>query len=85
MADGATRGPLSLHKGDAVVITYDGRTVDGEVLMASGNGMSLVLGFDAMLGGHLGVMPVFWRSDQGGYTDLMTGRPLEVAAPDERA
>ena len=80
MADGAARGPLTCRKGDAVVITYDGRTVDGEVLLASANGQSLVLGFEALLGGHVGVMPVLWRSDVGGYADLMTGQPVGVDA-----
>ena len=49
-------------------ISCDGRTVDGVVVFASHNGVSLMLGFDAMLSGHVGMMPVTMRGDANGIS-----------------
>jgi hypothetical protein len=61
--------PDLYRTGEHVRITYGGRTVDGVVLLASPNGRSLMLGFDAMLGGYLGQMPVLF--DRGAFYDLI--------------
>jgi hypothetical protein len=60
--------------GDRVRITCDGRTVDGTVLLASGNGRSLMLSFEAILAGHVGMMPVLAEDDAptGEYRSLMS-------------
>jgi hypothetical protein len=47
-----------LRKHDLIEITHEGRTIDGVVLMASENGKSLMIAFDAMISGHLGMMPL---------------------------
>jgi hypothetical protein len=57
--------------GQKVQIECDGRTLPGSVVFASSNGKSLMLGFDAMLAGHLGMMPVL-RDDDGIYHSIMT-------------
>src|SRR5579859_1108556 len=44
--------------GDRVRIRYAGRQVDGQVKLASSNGRSLFLEFEALLGGYAGGMPV---------------------------
>jgi hypothetical protein len=49
------------RKGDAIEVVHEGRTVEGNVIFASPNGLSLMIGFDAMLGGHVGMMPVTMR------------------------
>jgi hypothetical protein len=40
--------------GDSVRVTYAGRTVDAVIMIASSNGRSLGLEFEAILGGHAG-------------------------------
>ena len=57
--------------GDKVSITFHDRTVQGEVKLASGNGRSIFLAFEAILGGYVGQMPVF-RDEDGRYRDLLT-------------
>lgn len=49
--------------GDAVLIEAEGRTVPGTVQLASGNGRSLILAFEALVLGHAGAMPVFLEDD----------------------
>jgi hypothetical protein len=69
---------------DLVFITFEGRTVPGKVLLASENGQSLMLIFDAMLGGYVATMPVLWRpesrlpEDNGEFTDLIKGLPVTI-------
>jgi len=64
--------------GEAVRITYEGRTVEGTVLLASRNGTSLFLEFDALLGGYAGRMPVS-VDDDGVIRDLMNNLPVELS------
>ena len=55
-------------KGDAIEIVHEGRAVEGTVIFASPNSLSLMIGFDAMLGGHVGMMPVTMRDATNGYS-----------------
>lgn len=66
-----------VRTGDAVTIGYGGRTVRGIVKLASPNARSLMLEFDAMLGGFVGMMPVL-MDDAGVYRDLVERQPVEV-------
>jgi hypothetical protein len=61
-----------MKTGDKVQIECDGRSVPGTVLLASKNGKSLMLSFEAVLDGHAGMMPVT-RNDDGSYQSIMTG------------
>ena len=54
--------------GDAVEISHNGRTVEGTVILASSNGLSLMLQFEAMLGGHVGMMPVTMTDGENGFS-----------------
>ena len=55
---------VPLQRGDFVMITTDtGRQVDAMVTHASPNGRSLLLMFDAMIGGWMGTMPIFQEND----------------------
>lgn len=63
--------------GDKVLIEGDGRKVLGEVVFASANGVSLMLGFETVLVGHVGMMPVL-RNDEGGFNVLITGLPIKL-------
>lgn len=63
-------------KGERVRITFDKRTVDGFIEIASPNGRSLFLRFDAVLGGYLGGLPVL--EEEGVYRDLITHQVVKV-------
>lgn len=63
--------------GDAVRIECAGQSVSGLVLFASGNGKSLMLSFDAMIDGCVGMMPVL-QDDDGTYSALMTGNAVKL-------
>jgi hypothetical protein len=64
--------------GDQVMITYRGRTVPGAVMFGSSNGKSLMLTFEAILDGHVGMMPVL-VNDDGSIEALMTGSLILLA------
>jgi hypothetical protein len=68
---------VPFKKGDFVRVTCDGRTVEGMVTMASPNGRSLVLMFEALLAGHAGKMPVL-QHDDGSFCALLNGAPVGI-------
>lgn len=68
---------LKVQTGDLVRVTLEGRTVDARVLLASANGQSLALGFDATLGGYVEMMPVLW--EDGAYRDIVEHREVAIA------
>lgn len=74
----------TLKTGDAVRIVYEGRTVRGSVKLASPNGRSLILEFEAILGGFAGMMPAL-MDDHGIYRDLIFGRHVGVAPIEEES
>jgi hypothetical protein len=57
-------------KGDRITIECEGRTVEGEVLFASSNGVSLMIQFDALLHGHVSNMPVLMLDGVNGFSVL---------------
>ena len=69
--------------GDKVEITFGERTVDGEILLASENSKSLMLGFEAILGpgpglgGYVGMMPVMWVENE--YRDLKLNQRVGIS------
>lgn len=66
-----------LKTGDAIDITYDGRNVEGTVILASSNGKSLMIEFEAVLGGFVGRMPIS-MADDGTYHEMSTGHPIDL-------
>jgi hypothetical protein len=75
---------MTTHKhwriGDAVTIECDGIAIPGEVKFASPNGVSLMLGFEAIIDGHVGSMPVL-QGEDGSFTSIMTGTPVFLSEP----
>lgn len=63
--------PDILRKGDRVVIEYGESQCTALVTLASGNGVSLVLEFEAIVFGHVGFMPVMY--EHGEYRALISG------------
>jgi len=57
--------------GDQCWLRYLDRTVRAEVSLASGNGRSLMLRFEAVVDGHVGSMPVLMDAD-GVFRSLVT-------------
>lgn len=66
------------YRGEHVFVTYRHKTVVAMCVLCSPNGKSAILMFDAMLGGHLGMMPISWDDAGNGYRSLMEGDPLVV-------
>jgi|SRR5215471_3297650 len=62
---------------DLVWIGCDDRTVEGWIILASGNSVSLMLGFEAILDGHVGMMPVLL--EEGVYRSIVTGQAIALA------
>jgi hypothetical protein len=60
------------------MIRYDGRSVQGKIELASSNGASLMLKFETVLGGYVGMMPVIREGDGPAYLDLIEGKPVTV-------
>jgi len=67
-----------IKTGNRIMITCEGRTVEGEVLLASPNGRSLMLRFEAILLGCVGMMPVFLDDDGKYYSLFGAGPPIEI-------
>jgi L-rhamnose isomerase len=70
--------PPNIHTGDTVTILAEGRTLEAAVVIASPNSVSLLLSFEAILHGHVGMMPVLWDNDE--YVTL-DGDKVEVSQP----
>jgi hypothetical protein len=69
--------PASFHRGDAVVIQTDDKTVSGYIVLASENGISLLLCFEAMIGRHAGMMPVLHDYGEN-YKSIIDGHHVRV-------
>lgn len=67
--------PLPLKRGDFARLTQGDSSIVGMVVLASGNHKSLMIMFDGMLGGWLGMVPLSWYEDR--YID-MRGVTVEI-------
>jgi hypothetical protein len=64
--------------GESVQITCEGRTVPGVVWRATANGVSLMLEFEAVLAGHVAMMPVVWDAGAEAFLSVVGGVPVEL-------
>ncbi len=76
--------PKVWRQGDRCRITFNGRTVPGTIVFGSGNGVSLMLEFEALLvgpmgGAYAGRMAVLWEED--GFFDLIERAEVGLAEP----
>lgn len=69
---------IKLEQGDHVKLRYKDRVVDAEVHLASRNGHSLALRFEAILGPYVGWMAVIGDTPEGPFRDLL-GEPVGIA------
>jgi hypothetical protein len=67
-----------IQTGQKVEISYENRTVQGQVRLASANGKNMILSFPAAspLGDYLESIPVL--EDGGVFRDLIKRRPVTV-------
>jgi hypothetical protein len=65
-------------KDQEIIVSMNGKQVDAVVTLASPNGVSLMIRFDDMLGGYIGMMPVFYSEEKQQFTDLIEGRELII-------
>lgn len=70
-----------MKTGDKVWIGCDDRSVEGVIILASENEKSLMLGFEAILDGHVGMMPV--SLIDGVYRSIVTGQAVAVVPRSE--
>ena len=72
---------MNFKAGQDVVITCDGNSLAAKVTLASDNGRSLMLSFDAALwtgdGMYAGMMAVL-RDADGVYRELMLGHAVQI-------
>jgi len=68
---------MTFSNGDECLVTCGDRTVDGVVILMSENQISGFIEFEAMLGGHVGKMPIFARTStdaaRGIYHSVIDG------------
>jgi hypothetical protein len=69
--------PKPFARGDQVRLRYGPIWYPAIVIVASPNGRSLILRFEAIVDGHVGVMPVL-QTEDGGYVALMTNEPIII-------
>lgn len=65
--------------GERCRITYAGRTIEGKVELASPNGKSIAVRFDAILGGFVEVICALYDDDSRCFRDLMFHARVELA------
>lgn len=64
-------------QGDRVLIVIRAASARGVVTLASNNGRSLMLEFEAILSGHVGMMPVL-QEDDGGFRSIITREVVQL-------
>ncbi len=64
---------MTIKKGDSVNLVCEGRRVAAQVVMASPNQKSLAVTFEAILAGHVGMMPLSREGDSGPYHSFING------------
>jgi hypothetical protein len=69
--------------GDDLVLIYRDRSEPATVILATPNGKTLLLSFDALLGGHAGAMPV-QADDDGEFWSAVSGEPVILSVKPAR-
>jgi hypothetical protein len=64
--------------GDGVLIEHDNKVVTGIVMLASPNSASLMLGFEAIIDRHVGMMPVL-RHEDGVYRSIISQTAVQLS------
>ena len=68
--------------GEKCRVTCEGRAVDAKVVLASLNGVSIIVEFDAIVAGYAGVMPLLWSEEDGAFKTIVgDGLRVVLAEP----
>ena len=68
--------PHNFRAGQRCFLTYgDRKRVPAMIQLASRNAHSLMVSFEAILGGYVGMMPLIWYSHDSTYMDLINWQP----------
>jgi hypothetical protein len=65
-----------MKRGDFVIVTAEGKTLEAMVVLASSNGRSLALMYDGILAGFVSMMPVLQNAN--GDWVAMNGIPVTI-------
>jgi hypothetical protein len=65
------KNPPDFRTGDSVVLHFEGRTIPGRIILASGNRRSLWVEAEAIIYGFVGQAPLLWMEDH--YETLAGG------------
>lgn len=66
-------------KGEDVEVTFEHRTVIGKIEMISDNQVSLLVSFEAVLGGHAGMMAATRHDKERHiYRSIIDGTPVTI-------
>jgi hypothetical protein len=60
---------------------HEGRVEAGVIRLASKNGLSVFVEFEAILGGHMGSAPLSWNEDIGEFTSIASGAVFVLLEP----
>lgn len=66
-----------MKRGDFVKLSRGDQQVEGMIVLASDNGGSLMVMFDGMIGGYVGMIPLL-RNDDGSYQGIIDGAIIHV-------
>lgn len=73
-----SKPPTKFRRGDKIIVTdWMGLgPYPAVVAMASSNGRALMLSFEAIIDGHVGMMPVLW--ERGIFVSIITDHPVTL-------
>lgn len=72
-----------MKKGDKIWITCEKQRVKGWIILVSPNQVSLMIGFEAMLSGHVGMMPILRNEEDGIYRALFNDAEVKIEARED--
>lgn len=68
---------MTFTKGESVILKWRDEQYAAQIALASPNGVSLALSFEAIVAGHVGLMPILLGED-GVYRSIITGDEVEI-------
>ena len=70
--------PPRFYRGERVLIRDGRQVIAGEVLLASGNGQSIAVGYDGMVAGCVNVLPLLWDAGSGTFRTIVNQDAIAV-------
>jgi len=70
--------PPRFQRGERVLIRDGRQVIAGEVLLASGNGQSIAVGYDGMVAGCVKVLPLLWDPGASAFRTIVNQEIIVV-------